>query len=567
MHRWNKIALVALTVSALGGAAVVVGDAPPLVQVAHAEDAENLADWDKRFEKALEKAVDYYDKLGKHLEKKGLAWSANRFRRRGFLYCPDDSTDAGKELREYFGYEKWPDGTWIQTDAARTHFRNDFFDEEDPNGPVLVKSLEKTEKRIAKLFYSLAKKAEDYSEEEGADPAAWKEREAKAWMLVIQTPGDSKQVKQAHEALGHPRIGGKYVTPYQQKFMESREERRERGRRMLGMDPPAQAIGAEGPISTAGLEGAAGAKSAHMEVTTTHGEEVALRAVKFAERAIADSLESYGFPEAVQDRLGLKKMNLVKDTGQWEQVLTKGLAEPWPGAQIQRYKQAGLTGVGIAPGERIQVTSAGRDVDDIMMNVTVSSAVSRAARSMAIPDVGAGPIDDVEDWLWQSMGYDVTRRVTGTAITIWGAFGKYGKQISPKPGQDVWIELARMQVELDDDVPMTQLYRYTLQDQKFGGPETVKGYAFLQFLFEKDTKRAQDFVWRALAKGTPQAAVEVYGEEILGEVPAPPPSTGEGKSPEQMRALNPTQEEVLKGLDKLYADWCRHAWYGEGSDG
>ena len=256
-------------------------------------------------------------------------------------------------------------------------------------------------------------------------------------------------------------------------------------------------------------------------------------------------------------------MNLVKDINEWEQVLKKGISNPWPAGQIQRYKAAGLTGVGIGPGERIQTTSPGRDVDDIMMNVIVSSAVARAARSMAVADVGSGPIDDVEDWLWQSMGYDVTRRVTGTAITVWGAFGKYGKQISPKPGQDVWIELARMQVELDDDVPMTSLYRFSLQEQQFNGPATVKGYAFLQFLFEKDVKKAQDFVWRALAKGTPQAAVEVYGEEVLGAPPPPPPTTDASKSPEQMRALNPTQEEVLRGLDRMYAEWCRHAWYGD----
>lgn len=563
MLKRTLIAASALTLLALGAVTYPGATATPLVQIAHADDAENQADWDSTFEKRLEKAAQDYEKLRKFLEKKDLAWSAQRFYRKALLYCPDDSTKTGKELLEYFGYEKWPDGNWVQTEAARDHFRNDFYDEEDPNGPVLTKNLEKTNKRVAKYFRDMARKAQKFAEEEGADQAAWKEREARAWMYVIKTPGDSKMVKEAHQALDHPKIGGKYVTPYQHQFMTQREERRERGQRIAGSDPEAGGSGAEGPLSSAGLSGVSAARSAHIEVATTHGEEVAIRACKFAERGIADALESYGFPDAVQDRLGLKKMNLVKDHNEWEQVLKKGLSNPWPDGQIQRYKQAGLTGVGIGPGERIQVTSPGRDVDDIMMNVIVSSAVSRAARSMAIADVGAGPIEDVEDWLWQSMGYDVTRRVTGTAITVWGAFGKYGKQISPKPGQDVWIELARMQVELDDDVPMTSLYRFSLQEQQFNGPATVKGYAFLQFLFEKDLKKAQDFVWRALAKGTPQAAVEVYGEEVLGAPPPPPPTTDASKSPEQMRALNPTQEEVLRGLDRMYAEWCRHAWYGD----
>ena len=306
MLKRTLIAASALTLLALGTVTYPGANDTPLVQIAHADDAENQAEWDKTFEKRLEKAAQDYEKLRKFLEKKDLAWSAQRFYRKALLDCPDDSTKTGKELLEYFGYEKWPDGNWVQTEAARDHFRNDFYDEEDPNGPVLTKNLEKANKRVAKYFRDMARKAQKYAEEEGADQAAWKEREARAWMYVIKTPGDSKMVKEAHQALDHPKIGGKYVTPYQHQFMTQREERRERGQRIAGSDPEAGAIGAEGPLTSAGLSGVSAARSALIEVATTHGEEVAIRACKFAERGVADALESYGFPDAVQDRLGLK---------------------------------------------------------------------------------------------------------------------------------------------------------------------------------------------------------------------------------------------------------------------
>ena len=44
--------------------------------------------------------------------------------------------------------------------------------------------------------------------------------------------------------------------------------------------------------------------------------------------------------------------------------------------------------------------------------------------------------ESVDDWLWLSMGYDVTKRVLGTTHTTWGTFGRYGEAVEPRQGED-----------------------------------------------------------------------------------------------------------------------------------
>ena len=47
----------------------------------------------------------------------------------------------------------------------------------------------------------------------------------------------------------------------------------------------------------------------------------------------------------------------------------------------------------------------------------------------------------------------------------------------------------------------------------FHGPETVKGYAFLQFVFEKDAELAKKFIWHAFADGTAKAVKDIYPDD------------------------------------------------------
>jgi hypothetical protein len=309
----------------------------------------------------------------------------------------------------------------------------------------------------------------------------------------------------------------------------------------------------EGVLVAAGLTGGA-AKSEHIEIHTSHGAEVAVRLAKMVERAIEDSIETYGYPETVKERPLLKKIHIVKDQEEFKRALASAGQNE---AQIQRLVDMGIGGTGIGPGEYITTNSAGRDADDAVMNIIQCLSLCRAARRMAIQDVGSPSGNDVEDWLWQTTGYDCTKRVLGTAILVWAQFGKYGRTNKPRPGQDVWIELARMQVELDDDIALKRLYRLQMSQNQFKGPEVVKSYAFFTYLFEEDSEKARRFVWHALAQGTPRAAYNVYGADILGEERA---SEDVEVNDPTGQTLPPIFAEVLDGLDVKYREWLIKGW-------
>jgi hypothetical protein len=171
------------------------------------------------------------------------------------------------------------------------------------------------------------------------------------------------------------------------------------------------------------------------------------------------------------------------------------------------------------------------------MNTIASQLVAQhAAPSMAKADLGSSVKEEVDDWIWLSMGYDVTKRVLKSASTTWGTFGRYGEAVEPRPGEDKWVELARRLVQADDDVALRRLVRYKFDKQEMKPQAQVKGWAFLQFLFEKDQKKAQAFMWNALANGTPKAVVDIY---------------------------DPESADADKSMDKLdaeYREWILKGW-------
>lgn len=464
-----------------------------------AADEDPVADWDKKFDKALEKAADYHEKLAKWCNGNGLEWTGTIVLRGVFKYLPEH-----EETRAYFGYDK-RGGRWIQSDLRRDEFRTQFIDDEDPNGKKFRTNLSKMTEKIAKDFRALAAKAEKDAEdpEFSGSAAALRERAKKAWWVVLRLRPDRGEEKgmykytlkyqdEAHKSLGHPKFEGEYVTPFALKHRERRAERVRRGKEINATDPAVEEATPEGPFAAAGLTGGS-TKSEHVTSHSSNGKEVAARICKAAEKSIADALATYQFPEEVKDRLGLRTMYNVKPVendhhAEWKRFLK---AAGWPDGDIERYREAGLTGVG-GGGWRIQITSTGPEVEDNAINV-YNQQCAQAAAQIAGQSVGR-TLPGPEDWLWQSMGYDATMRINDTAITVWGAFGKYGQNVRARPGENVWIQLARQQVELDDDVPMSVLFPKTLENQEFKGREIVKGYAYLQFLFESDPDKAREFI-------------------------------------------------------------------------
>lgn len=467
--------------------------APAFAQQVKPEDME--ADWNKGWDNALANSAKKYEDLYKWCVQKKIAFTAINARRMVLRYDPDN-----EEVRKFVGYGK-EDGKWIRNENRRDQIRQES-DIEDPKAMKFSEKEASTNKSVVGFWKSLAVKARKYGEADAANAAAWAEKAARCWERVLQVDSSNEE---AHKALGHPKYGGKLVRPEAVPFLKTRDERKSGGQKRANTPYKTEPTDLSGAIPTGGLTGS-GAKSEHFIVNTVHGKDVAAKLCVWAERAMADFIEIYGVDPGIKDRLPWVKYNIVKDKEEFKKLLAgTGMKAP----EIERFTQFFGGGSNIPAGECSSTSSGGADSDDYMIHYT-GHGLSHAMRNMAIQDVGS-PNEGMEDWLQESIAYDITRRLTGTTLTTCGAFGKYGTDIDPNPAKDIWIELARRLVDWDDDVPLARLWKCKHENQDLRGPETVKGYAFLQFLFESDVDTARKFVWTASAQGTPKAVEAVYG--------------------------------------------------------
>lgn len=514
---------VTLAAGLLGGglgAASLPGGPDVLPEAAAQQQAPDLAaEWARQEEKALNDAAKEYEKLYDWCVKKMIENTGNLVRRKVFRYQPDHA-----EVRAYFGYERKGDA-WVMNEIRREKLR-EVVDIEDPKATDFAKKVAQAEKKIVGLFKALANKAKKNSEEktEAGNAAAWKERETRTWHRVLQVDSTNEE---AHRSLNHPKFDGKYVTPFAMPFVKVRKERKEAGLARAKSEPATKAGAPAGLFATAGLTGGA-AQSENFTICTSHGPEVAVRLTKWAERALEDFVAMYGVDASVKSALGVRRYDVMKDKDEHEKLLRKA---GWDEPKIKKYLER-FSGMSAEGGEFSAHNQGGADADDMVMH-QVGHTVANAARGMAVAMLGS-PNADIENWLEESIAYDITRRLTGTTLTTCGAFGKYGSNFEPKPNQDIWIELAKIQVENDDDVPLTRIWKLKLDEGQITGPVTVKGYAFLQFLFESDPEKARKFVFTAIAQGTPAAAIALEG----------------GSDPDQ----------ALDALDAKYREWIMKSW-------
>ena len=507
MRMTKKLALTTLAVLALAAGrtgigvhtGVSVADPSARAYAGEVKPEELAAEWDKQHDRVLANSAKNYESLYKWCMDKKLSFTAINVRRLVLRYDP-----GNEEVRKFVGYAKTPgdpwDGTWIRNEARRDQIREEA-DIEDPKAQKFPEKLAYYDKKVINDWRGLAGKAKKNADADSANADAWKKKMTIAYERVLQVDGSNED---AHKSLDHPKFAGKYVRPEAVPFLKVRDERKQGGQKRAAMPFKAEATDMQGLLPKSGLTGGA-AKSEHYVVNTVHGKDVALRLVVWGERTLEDFVEIYGYPAEIKERLPFNRYDVVKDKDELGKVMK---AAGWKDADIA-YFQKYFGGTSLEPGERVATCSAGADADDHIIHYS-GHALALAARNMAIQDVG-DPNESVEDWLFESVAYDVTRRLTGTAVTTCGAFGKYGTDIEPNVNKDIWMELAKRQVEYDDDVPLSRLWKCKHENQDLRGPETVKGYAFLQFLFESDVEKGRRFVWTALAQGTPKAVDAVYG--------------------------------------------------------
>lgn len=541
-----------VSLSLVLGCAVVSGGVYRPAAVLAADPAEDpVAEWDRRWDKAMKDSANEYMKIAKKWESK-LESSCTYCRRFALRYLPDD-----EENRKYLGYEPvmGSDGKrsgWQHNDIRRDQLR-EMTDLSDPQKTTYKKEKAEAERKILNWFKGLAKKANENGAAKDASPdAKWADKSVKAWEKVLEMDDGfktdaAKDFDEAHKALNHPKYAGKYVSPFKLLFVKARDARKQLGEKeKASAIKPADACEPDGMFVTAELKGG-GAKSTHFVVNTVYGKDTAIRLVQSAEKALNDLIEVYGFPPTMAERVSMK-FNLInhgeEGDKQFHRFLEKGAG--WKPAEVQRLLDHNMGGTGVK-GEFVSKSSGGEDADDLCMNTVASQLVAqRAAPAMAKADLSSGAKEQVEDWLWLSMGYDVTKRVLGTAHTTWGTFGRYGEAVEPRPGEDKWVELARRLVQADDDVPLKKLVRLSFEKQEMKPQPQIKGWAFLQFLFEQDAKKAQAFVWNALANGAAKAVVDVYG-------------SGEGGDASATTDVSDA-EKAMDNLDAQYREWILRGW-------
>lgn len=507
MTRRPKLALTAAAALAVGaalayavapagsGGSLSVSLGGPAFAAPGETPEEMAAAWEKQRERAVSESAKEYERLYKWCMDKKLNFQAINMRRFVLRYEPEN-----EEVRKFVGYAKTPDGTWIVNEGRKLQIREEA-DIEDPKAQKLPEKQATTTKKVADIWKRLAEKARKNGETDAANAAAWKERAAASWERVLQVDSTHEQ---AHKALNHPKFANKYVRPEALPFLKVRQERKDLGQKHGQLQFKVQPVSPDGFFATAGLTGGA-AKSEHLTVMTSHGKDKAAESAVWGERGLQDFVEIYGIDPEIKQRLPYNRFSHVKDKPELEQFLSRGTL--WSQQRVQELVKI-FGGTTLENGECVIIASAGTDADDHVLHY-LGHALAMAARNIGVQEYGS-PSDTLEDWLPETVGYDLTRRLTGTTLTTCGQFGKYGNDIEPNPEKDIWIELARRQVEYDDDVPLAKLYKYTHREQQIHGPEIVKGYAFFQFLFEDDTEKAREWVKRALAQGTPAATLAVY---------------------------------------------------------
>lgn len=538
MQNRTRIVLTAASLAAL--AALLAGSPAdsslPLVSPAFAQQQVNpeelAADWDKSHKSALAESAKKYEGFYKWCLDKKLAFQAINVRRLVLRYDPEN-----EEVRKFVGYMKTPDGQWIRNEARRDAIREEA-DIEDPKAQKFPDKENSTDKAVLGIWKALAGKAKKYGDLDAANAEAWKAKAALAWERVLQIQSENEE---AHKALGHPKFGGKYVRPEAVPFLKVRDERKQGGQKRANMAIKTQVIEIDGVFKAAGLTGGA-AKGEFITVNTVHGKDIAVRVATWAERALEDFVQIYGVDPEIKNRLPITRLDFVKEKPEMERLSKAG--GQLPDAEIQRLvKEFG--GWSVQTGEFASTVSAGADGDDSAIH-RMGHSIGLALRNMAVQEFGSPQGNDLEDWLQETLAYDLSRRLTGTVISQCGAFGKYGRDTEVRLDKDLWIEMARKQVEYDDDVPLAQLWKKSLPEQNLRAPEKVKGYAFVQFLFESDTEKARQFIRLASCQGTPRAVLAVYGEGS----PAP-----EGGTVDASVAV-----AAMDALDAKYREWILKSW-------
>lgn len=503
MTRTRKLILTTTAVAAL--AALLAGGAAPdtplgaLVPAARAQDKPDLsADWDKAWDRTMAECANKYEQLYKWCHSKKLAFTAINVRRLVLRYDPDN-----EEVRKFVGYERTPDGLWIRNENRRDQIRQEA-DVEDPKSQKFPTQLEAKNKQVVTAWKALANRALSNGKAEPANAAQWTEKAGRAWEKVLQVDSGNEE---AHKALGHTKVAGRYAWPEMKPFLLAREERKTSGQKRANA-PVKTSAGQYSELMSSLNQPGAAAQGEYILVSSVHGKKSAEEGTAWGERALQDFIAIYAPKGDIVERIRGMRLSYLKDRPVFYDALARSGMDP---KTLERYKQAGIGGTQIA-GEHLAVGDQQTSINDHVVH-QVGHRLIHSLRNMAITDLGM-PNDDLEDWIQESTAYDLSRRLTGTTHWMCVAFGKYGNDLDPHPDRDIWIDLARKLVEYDDDVELSRLYKCKIADQQLRGPETVKGYAFLQFLFESNAEKAQEWIWHAAAQGTPAACEKVLGQSM-----------------------------------------------------
>lgn len=518
MTRTRTLVLTTSALLALGALAPVGGAGPLSLPAALAQEkVDPVAEWDKRWERSTVESANVYEQLYKWCIQNKLSFTAINVRRLVLRYDPDND-----EVRKYVGYEKSPDGQWVRNENRRDAIRDEA-DIEDPKAKRYPEQIISRNKRVVGIWKGLATSAMENAKKDPAGAAAWTERAGRAWEKVLEV---DPTIEEAHKALNHPKVNGRYVWPEAKPFILVRDERKSGGQKRAKLSFPTQAMDPDGLFKAAGLTGAA-ARTERFIVVTEHGKDSAIRQAQWCERALQDYVEVYGVPmDQLKDRVAITRFDHVKEEEGFRRMLQ---AVGWNAARIAEFMKY-FGGTQLEAGERAHHGQDGAPADDHCIH-WVARGCALGQRSIAITDGIGPPQQGTEDWLESSIAYDLTRRLTGTCLTVVGAFGKYGTDMTPRIDRDIWMEMARKLVEYDDDVPLSRLVKCKYEDQNIREPQVVKGYALIQFLFESDVEKAREFIRTALVTGTPTAVTKVFGEEM-------------------------TMDE----LDKRYRNWILKSW-------
>lgn len=478
--RWQSLLAAAVVIPIL---AIGAGDAYAVEQSPEA--------WRVRLSTARRLTGKEHASFGRWCLRNDMPAFGERWRYLSLRFAPDDT-----KLRAHFGFTRTQEGVWTWDGAARLDFAEKFFAAQKGDAAEYRRRRKSLVKKATERFQALGRTALARAQKTTeTEPEKWRDnvRQAAEWLLRID-PTHQK----ALESLGGKKVDGLFVHPDAVPYLNARAERK---RRALARRSESVPVEFKKDTAASGWQ-TAGAEDAWVVTTRSRSEcSMLTREMTYATR---EFLATHGLPPEFREKISLRYMCFGKNKDEMAILLRtySSLKEPEILKTVERWGAQPLNnGHVCARTSRIEKAKAWA------MSYRCRSGV-RALKAWTKPSTDLTEAESIEPWLLEAVAMDVLIRLTGSYDVSFVDTSRYDNEGRSLDKEGRWLDVARDHLDLDVLPPIDHVLARTMN--RLDARYTSTGYAFLQFLLERDEERAARFVALSAYAGSEAACRDVY---------------------------------------------------------